>query len=188
MALLIVAVAVTLGVLMFRGFDKTRTTEKPPETQKTVPSKGDVSLKKVRYTETSEGIRKWTLVADGVEYWRDEEVSRLENIEITFYRHDSGNDVLLTARQGKFHVDDREVEVWGDVVLQTEEGMTFRSDRAFYSDQKSQISSQEKVNLEFEGMDIDAIGMRYNLETRRLKLLSEVDAEIVVSDFAENEE
>ncbi|HKL48735.1 MAG TPA: LPS export ABC transporter periplasmic protein LptC [Desulfuromonadales bacterium] len=187
MALLIVAVAVTLGVLMFRGFDTTRTTEKPPEPQ-ALPSKGDVSLKKVRYTETSEGIRKWTLVADGVEYWRDREVSRLENIEITFYRHDSGNHVLLTARQGKFHLDDREVEVWGDVMLQTEEGMTFRSDRAFYSDQESQISSQEKVHLEYEGMDIDAVGMRYNLETRRLKLLSEVDAEIVVSDFAENKE
>ncbi|MFO7982902.1 MAG: LPS export ABC transporter periplasmic protein LptC [Desulfuromonadales bacterium] len=187
MALLIVAVAVTLGVLMFRGFDATRSVEESPETE-ALPSKGDVSLKKVRYTETSEGIRKWTLVADGVEYWRDREISRLENIELTFYRDDSENDLLLTARQGRFHLDNREVEVWGDVVLKTEDGMTFRSERAFYSDQTSQISSQEKVNLTYEGMDVDAVGMRYNLETRRLNLLSEVDAEIITSEFSEDKE
>lgn len=181
------AVAATLGIVIFRGFDANRTVEKPQETSQT-PSRGDVSLKKVRYTETSEGVRQWTLVADGVEYWRESEISRLENIEITFYRQDSGNDVLLTARQGKFHLASREVEVWGDVQMQTDDGMTFRSERAFYSDSESRISSPEKVHLAYQGMDIDAVGMRYDLEEQRLRLLSQVEAVIVDAGMPEKRE
>jgi LPS export ABC transporter protein LptC len=184
MAVLIAALALALAVAIFRGFDANKTLEEEPAP----PSKVDVTLKKVRYTETSDGTKKWTLVADGVDYWRESETSRLENIKITFFRPDSGNDVLLTAHKGKFQLDSREVEVWGDVELQTDDGMTFRTERAFYSERKHQISSKDKVYLASEGISIYAIGMRYNLETRRLNLLSGVKADIVAADIAENKE
>nr|NIQ97029.1 LPS export ABC transporter periplasmic protein LptC [Desulfuromonadales bacterium]NIR33037.1 LPS export ABC transporter periplasmic protein LptC [Desulfuromonadales bacterium]NIS43056.1 LPS export ABC transporter periplasmic protein LptC [Desulfuromonadales bacterium] len=160
LAVLIVAGAVALAFSVFRGVDENRRGE--PIQEPEPPPESDVSLKKVRYTETSEGKRKWTLVADGVEYWRDSETSRLENIEITFYRRESGGDVLLTARKGKFHLDSREVELWDDVELQTGDGMTFRSERAFYSEQSRRISSPGKVHLASAGFDVDAVGMNYH--------------------------
>lgn len=180
LAVLIIAVAAALAFWISRGVDDTRTVTESPEA--TPPSRADVSLKTVRYTETSEGERKWTLVADGVQYWRDQEVSRLENIRITFYRpandSDSDNEVLLTARKGKFHLDTREVELQGDVELQTDDGMTFRSEKAFYSEKERQISSPGEVHLSSAGMEVDAVGMRYHLDNRGLSLLSDVDAEI----------
>ena len=103
MAAFIVALAIILAVVIFRGVEESKMVEEPSEPAP--QTKVDVTLQKVRYTETSEGVRKWTLVADGVEYWREKEMSRLENVEITFYRQDSDNDVILTAREGKFHLE-----------------------------------------------------------------------------------
>lgn len=174
LAAVIVALGVALAVVMLRSQSDLSQVH-----EDSLPaSKGDVALRQVRYTETSGGVKQWILIADGVEYWRDKEVSRLENIEMTFYSQDEAAETHLKSRHGRYDLDHRELELWGDVVLTTSDGLTFRTDRAFYEQSKREVSSKGRVQLSSAGSIIHAVGMRYRLDSSLLELLSDVEAEI----------
>lgn len=173
LAVIILALAVMLAVTVVKNFERGL----PQEEDAAPPAKVDIALEQVRYTETSDGNKRWTLIADRVEYDRNADISRLENVHITFFRPGEAGDVDFTANQGTFRVESKEVEAWGDVVVTTGDGMTFRTERARFNEKSRQIRSDEKVNLSGRGLAVTAIGMRYSLVSRQLELLSEVEAD-----------
>lgn len=178
LALAILTLSTVLTLVVIRNFRGGG----PEEIVEALPGNIDLSLKEIRYTETLEGRKRWTLVADAADYRRQEQVSRVENIHLTFHDRGKGGDVVLTARQGEVKTDARVVEVWGDVVVKTAPGSTLFADRMEYRDRDHLVRSAGPVRLEAEGLVLTGTGVRLDIETRRVEILDDVQARIDVAE------
>lgn len=144
------------------------------ETIATLPKDVDLVLHEIHYTETRDGIRRWTLLADSAQHMVGDGVTHIENIRMTFFDLEGHGDVLLTAREGAFYSEVGEVEVFGDVVLVSPAGYSFYTDRARFYDSEAQIRSEEPVRIVSETMELTGKGMRLSLRDHTFVLLDDI--------------
>lgn len=174
LALVILVLAGALTITVIRNFQGAL----PEEDLEALPRNIDLALKEIRYTETSDGIRRWTLVADSAAHSVSEGVSRIENVQMTFYDRQGAEDVVLSARSGSFRVDTREVEVHGDVEIKSSRGYALYTEQLNYSEADRVVRTAASVRMVSAGMELTGKGMRLNVVDHTLVLLSAVRARI----------
>ncbi len=159
--LLAAAILVFAGILIVvavRSFQGGR----PEEILEHLPRNVDVALQQIHYTETRDGVRHWTLIADSAAH------SVVEGL----------GDVVMTARSGRFDVSERVLEAAGDVVVRSPEGYAFHTETARYRDADRTIRTEAPVRIVSDTMEVKGRGMRYSLEDQTLTILSEVVAHL----------
>jgi len=178
LALIILLLAGALTVTVIHNFQGTS----PEETLQALPRNIDLSLKQISYTETSEGLRRWTLVADSAAHSMGEDETRIENIRMTFYDRQGAEDMTLTARSGSFRSDTREVEVHGDVVVKSSRGYVLYTEHLRYREADRMVLTDEPVRMVSARMELTGRGMRLSIPRHALELLSAVRARIEGTD------
>jgi LPS export ABC transporter protein LptC len=146
----------------------------PEETIVTLPNDVDLSLQEIHYTETREGLRRWTLVADSAAHTVGDGATHIENIRMTFFNLEGHGDVLLTAREGALYSEVGEVEVLGDVLVVSPAGYSFHTDRARFYDADAEIRTEEPVRIVSETMELTGKGMRLSLRDHTFVLLADI--------------
>jgi LPS export ABC transporter protein LptC len=174
LALVILVLAGALTITVVRNFQGAL----PEEDLEALPRHIDLSLKEIRYTETSDGLRRWTLVADSAAHSVSEGVSRIENIQMSFYDAQGAEDVTLVARSGSFKVDSREVEVHGDVVVKSSQGFALYTEQLTYRETDRMIRTDAPVRMVSDRMALTGNGMLLSVVDHNLVLLSAVRARI----------
>ena len=174
-AILLVVVVVVLAVVVVLNFQaKTPTTESADE-----EVAADLSLGQFEYTETRQGRKQWTIVADSAGYHKEQARTRIANPRVTFFSQESDSgDIFLSARHGEVNTETRELEVWGDVLVESAAGYTLKGERLFYDDARRLITSQAPVRILFDGFDVAGRGLRLNVTSRVLEIPREVEARI----------
>lgn len=174
LALVILVLAGALTVTVVRNFQGVS----PEEALEALPRNIDLSLKEIRYTETSDGLRRWLLVADSAAHSVGEGVTRIENIRMVFYDRSGAEDVTLTARSGSFRVDSREVEARGDVTVKSPRGFALYTEHLSYREADRVIWTADPVRMVSDRMELTGKGMRLSVVDHTLELLSAVRARI----------
>ncbi|HEY7746709.1 MAG TPA: LPS export ABC transporter periplasmic protein LptC, partial [Desulfuromonadales bacterium] len=159
LALVILVLAGALTVTVIRNFQGAS----PEEDLEALPRNIDLSLKEIRYTETSDGLRRWMLVADSAAHSVGEGVTRIENIHMTFYDRQGAEDVILTARSGTFRAESREVEVHGDVVVKSPRGFALYTEHLTYGEADRVIRTTAPVRMVSDRMELTGKGMRLSV-------------------------
>jgi len=174
LAAVILVLAGALTITVVRNFQGAL----PEEDLEALPRHIDLALKEIRYTETADGIRRWTLVADSAAHSVSQGVSRIENIQMTFYDRQGAEDVVLSARSGSFRADSREVEAHGEVVVKSSRGFALYTEQLIYREVDRVIYTAAPVRMVSAGMELTGKGMRLNVVDHTLVLLSAVRARI----------
>jgi len=174
LALVILLLAGALTVTVIHNFQGAS----PEEDLQALPRNIDLSLKQISYTETSDGLRRWTLLADSAAHSMGEKETRIENIRMTFYDRQGGEDVTLTARSGSFRTDTREVEVHGDVVVKSSRGYVLYTEHLRYREADRMVLTDDPVRMVSDRMELTGKGMRLSVPRHALVLLSAVRARI----------
>jgi LPS export ABC transporter protein LptC len=174
LALVILVLAGAMIVTVIRNFQG----PSPEEALEALPRNIDLALKEIRYTETSDGLRRWMLVADSAAHSVGEGVTRIENIHMTFYDRQGAEDIILTARSGTFRVESREVEVHGDVVVKSPRGFALYTEHLTYGEADRVIRTAAPVRMVSDRMELTGKGMRLSVAEHTLELLSAVRARI----------
>jgi LPS export ABC transporter protein LptC len=172
----ILILAGALVALVARNF----TGSLPGETTtlEALPGNVDLALKEISYTETSGGIRRWTLVADSAAHSIGEGTTRIENIRMTFYDVDGLGDLTLTANEGNLNSVSREVSVGGDVVVKSPKGYVLYTDWLHYRESDRMVRTDAPVRLVSDSMEITGAGMSLNVGDHSVVLLNDVKAHI----------
>jgi LPS export ABC transporter protein LptC len=145
----------------------------------TVVPEADLALQRIHYTETRDGVRRWTLEADSAKHDVGEGVTRLENIHVAFHPENGADgDMTMTARQGTVKIEQGELSVQGDVVVRSPEGYTVETDSLQYRETERQISTKDPVRLVSEGMEMTGNGMILNIPAQTFVLLANVEARL----------
>ncbi|BCR05491.1 hypothetical protein DESUT3_25600 [Desulfuromonas versatilis] len=148
----------------------------PEEVLDSLPSNIDLALKKINYTETRDGVRRWTLVADSAAHSVRQGVTSIENVELTFFDEKGEENGTLKANLGQINHEVGLVEVEGEVVVTNPRGDAFYTERLAYRNDENMISAVDRVRVVGKELQVTGRGMRLNVEDYTYELLAEVTA------------
>ncbi len=170
LALIILLVVVLLSLVVWRYVQ-----QKPvQETFKTLPPEIDLALDNLNYTETQDGRKRWTLVADRAEYLRSSNLVRLNPVQLTFYEAGAFGDLNLTADRGELQEDTRQVDVWGEVVVVGEGGERLQTESLRYHDQQRRLSTTAPIHYTAPRIELTGVGLQVDLDKNTLLVEKDV--------------
>jgi LPS export ABC transporter protein LptC len=141
-----------------------------------LPVQVDLSLQKVHYTETKGGQKRWDLSAERAEYNRDKDTTSLSGVSFTVMGQPSTGDVTVTADRADYHNASKDIELSGNVHGKSGKGLEFSSPRVRYVAARSLLKTSEKVTLADAGLELEGVGMEFETDTRRFRLMKAVSA------------
>jgi len=141
-----------------------------------LPLKVDVSLQRVHYTETRQGVKRWDLSADRAEYNKDADSTTLSGVRLVVSGSAPTGDLQVTADRAEYHNATRDVLLTGNVHGSSGNGMEFFSTRVTYLAAREQLVSSEPVRFKDGGLLLEGVGMEFQTQTRRLRLMKDVSA------------
>jgi LPS export ABC transporter protein LptC len=147
----------------------------PKPAVRKLPVQVDVSLQKVHYTETTHGVKRWDLSADRAEYNKQSDLTVLYGVKLMLAGGATG-EWQITAKRADYHNTTRDVTLQGDVQGQSNKGMRFSASRVKYSAARSRLETSERVRFLDAGLELEGVGMEFDTQTRRLKLMKDVTA------------
>lgn len=110
-----------------------------------------------------EGTKDWSLDADSAALLLEENKVVLKGLRYTFFSPD-GNNVLLKADSGVWKTDSNDLEVTGNVMLESNQ-YVFQTETLSYNDTKRKIISRMPVSVESAALTGKADAMEYHLDT-----------------------
>lgn len=141
-----------------------------------LPVQVDVSLQRVHYTETWEGMKRWDLSADRAEYNKQTDLTSLTGVRLLLAGDAAGGDFQLTADRADYQNGKRDVTLFGNVHGKSSKGIQFSTSRVTYVAARSQIETNERVRFTEAGLELEGVGMVFHTQTRRVKLMKDVTA------------
>jgi LPS export ABC transporter protein LptC len=175
LALTIVVASVSLVVAIILKVTRLRG---PAEVLPRLAKNVDVSLQKIHYTETKQGVKQWDLVADKVEYDKGREITSLAGIRLVVAGNGQTGDITLTADRGEFFNQSKDVQLSGNVVARSASGMEFTTSQATYRADRSMIESSARVRFTDGKLTLEGVGMELMTVTKNLRIQRDVTADI----------
>jgi LPS export ABC transporter protein LptC len=150
----------------------------PPPQRENVPVKepaiaADLQLKRVKYTETREGIKEWELEAASARYFQNENTLFFEEVKATFFGKNQDTYVLVGER-GKFNTQTKAIEVFNGVKLDSSDGYRMRTQRLQYQADKRELKTSDPVEMSGPQLQIQGTGLIVELDHQRMKILKRV--------------
>jgi LPS export ABC transporter protein LptC len=172
---IVLAGTIIVAVISTRIHRSNRSVEAPPR----LPGNVDVSLQGIHYTETRNGVKKWDLVADKVEYNKGREVARLTGVRLVVAGTDESGAIQLTADRADYDNSSKNVTLAGNVVAQSRSGLkVVAAESVTYVAAASLLKSAGRVRINDGNLTVDGVGMVFRTDTKGFKLLSDVHASI----------
>ncbi len=156
---------------------KTHRSKGPVEILRQLPKNIDISLQKIHYTHIRDGEKRWSLVAEKVEYDGVRNCSYFRNVKVDLFSKgkDEGK-MTLTADKAVYHDKTGDIEVEGNVVASNETFMRFETGHLFYQASSSIISTRDHIKFTEGNLSVEGIGMELMIKAKKVRVLSNVTA------------
>jgi LPS export ABC transporter protein LptC len=160
LAFLILLSSVVLTVVIYHHLQQ----RSPKEILSMLPENIDLAVADLHYTQNENGQRRWTLDADNAEYERDSGLAKLTTVKLLFYDAGAFGELTLTSEDGQLEQETRQVDVWGDVQIESTSGEQLFTERLHYDDQLRQLSTDEPIHLLSADADLTGVGLRVEID------------------------
>ena len=168
----IVSLTATIAVKIYLGRESAELLRK-------LPKNIDVSLQKIHYTETREGVKKWDLVAEKADYDKSREVTRLTDVRLVVAGNGSTGEITLTAPVADYHNTTKDVTLNGQVEARSVSGMEFTTSDVKYIAASSLLKTSNPVKFTDGKLTLEGVGMEFKPATKNVRVLSKVTANIL---------
>jgi len=167
----VVSVTVAIALKVHRG-------KIPAETLPRLPGTIDVSMQKIHYTETRNGLKKWDLLADQAAYDKEHEVVHLTGVRLLVAAGGKMGDITLTADRADYDSRSKNVKLVGNVEAKSVSGLKFTTTSVMYLAERSMIKTADRVMLRDGQLTVDGVGMELMTATKDLKITKDVTASV----------
>jgi LPS export ABC transporter protein LptC len=175
LAAAIILAGISLVAVIAGKFSGGRTSA-PPETG--ITTSADLALRKVTFTETKDGKRRWELLADSADYDRGAGITRLKGVRMQVAGDRNTGDIILTAKQADYNTESKDVRLSGNVLVRTQSGLEVATDAATYSNSSALVRTDMPVRIAIREMTVTGAGLELNTITRSLHILRNVEANL----------
>jgi LPS export ABC transporter protein LptC len=148
---------------------------KAKETQNP-PGDANLEIKDVSYGYTNKNNEKeWDLRADKAQYFKDQKLVKLENLEITLYRP-NGQIYKLSGKHGQLNIDTQNITIQGGVKGTMPDHTQFATESFSYDNTKRILTTNDKVFITRDTFSMEGVGMIINVKEETITLLAKVNA------------
>ena len=107
---------------------------------------GKPRVKGLTYTEVKEGVRKWTLSAEGARIDESKGSITLSKVYVEFYP-EGGGIITLKGDEGVYFQKEKIVTLQGNVFGRTHDGVTLKTDKLTYSENNQVVDTESWVTI-----------------------------------------
>jgi LPS export ABC transporter protein LptC len=136
----------------------------------------DLQVQNVTYTDVGSSGEKWEVKADSARYMRGEKIALFDRVAVKLILAD-GQTFHLTGDQGRLKTDLKDMDITGNVVILSDRGDRFTTERLRYVHAEKKIFTTDPVFMENDRLKVRGVGLTLRLDSRDLKLSSRVQAE-----------
>ncbi len=137
-----------------------------------------ISLDTIHQTATKDGQKQWSLDAEKVRYMQEKDQAILEEISVTFYPEpEKAEPIRLTADQGVLHIDTKDIDVMGNVVVENS-SYRLETENLRYEHAVRAFKTTSPVHIQGLDFSLAADGMSFDMETRRTEFTGNVKGTI----------
>ncbi len=111
-------------------------------------TKANFGMLKARFYETVQDRSHWKILSEFAELHRREDYAFLTTVAAEFTSAKSGNVVKTTSQFGRTYLTRKDVELNGNVQIQSQQGYLFRMENLTYSGRSHQFQSADLVSME----------------------------------------
>lgn len=129
-------------------------------------SEATAKLENMEYSEVEGGKIQWTLRADVARYFKEKDITEMENVHVTFYMED-GSCIEVNGDRGIIHAGIKDIELIGNVTSILPGGYRVRTDHVYYSHGKKEIYSDTPLLIFGSELQGQANQWSYDLNTRK---------------------
>lgn len=137
--------------------------------------KVDLQAKDVRYTQVGSSGIKWEITADSAFYRKKEDLALFEKVKARVVMKD-GRAFMMSGDRGRLNTLLKDMDIEGNVVVVSEGGDRFETERLTYRDALKTIETDRPVVMETRNIRISGVGMVLNLNGKKVAILSGVRA------------
>jgi LPS export ABC transporter protein LptC len=125
-------------------------------------------------TETVGGDKSWTLFAERAEVFDNKGFSKVFGVRILFYGPDGDTSSVLTSQRGRVSEGSRDLQAFGNVLLESSEGMTLETESLRWDNQNSKIWSSEFVTVKSGEKVLTGYGFESDPDLKNVQIHSQV--------------
>ena len=172
--LILVAAFATIAVIIRYFIDSSRKDKKTSSSS----IQTDVSMKTIHFTESHQNQKKWELFAQSGIYDKPKEKTSLEGVRFIVERDLKNGPVTVTAKHGEYLHSPKTVQLSGDVLAKTENGMTFETSQITYDSVKQTFRTRGKVKLTDAALTVEGVGMELMVDRQLAVVNTRVEATV----------
>lgn len=148
-----------------------------------LPEGIDLALKDIDYTHVDEGVARWRLQADQVEHQSSTKLLLVRSPHLDFFDDEGQLKGTLIADQGQISNDYQQVQMAGNVVLESDSGYKFYTDILNFDQTTELVTTDAPIRLVGDGLQLTGRGMQMNVASRELTVEADVDARLDPKHF-----
>jgi len=174
---LLAAVILTLALVaavLYRGGQRAEETQTG---LKIIDDNVDLYIRDVHFTEVGDSGNRLEINADSATFHRKENLARFDRVRMKLILPD-GKTYELTADRGQLRTDLKDVEIEGNVVILSNRGDRFTTDRLKYSDGEKKIHTEDPVTLSNQRFEMKGKGMVLLLKSEHVTIAGGIKARI----------
>ncbi len=153
----------------------------------------DYTVDGFRYSSVQGTERQWHMIATRAFLYNEEKLVHSVNIHAQFFDAE-GKITLVTGKEAKYYMNDRNVEVFGDVVTTFPDGFVIRSDYMHYFGAEHRIEVPEKFEVTGEGaagkeneyIAFSSKGLTYHMADQKALLPKDVRVTLITRQKVKN--
>ncbi len=178
-AVIISSVAVVFLVILIAVISVIRANiSNPPNLLKVFRDSVDLQIKEFVYTEVGDANAKWEVKAETAMYDKKQDVASFDKVQIKLTTSD-GNIFEMTADKGRMLIKEKNIEMKGNVIINSENGDKFFTDYLNYNDAEKKFYTDAPVTMKNDRMKITGRGLALFMNKGELHIPSMVKAKII---------
>jgi len=176
LAVAIITAVVAVAAVVYWRLPATRKTG-PATTSRVRPA--ELALREIRFTETSNGSSKWTLVAERAEYDTSRKLVSLTRARLTMLPTDNSvGELVIDSARAEYDTENRNVSLSGGVRAKSSTGMEFITEAARFTARQGVVATADPVRFSDGRLTLEGKGMDFRVETSDLRIRHNVTATI----------
>ena len=146
------------------------------------PQQAEYQIKEVHINETLDGNLRWTLNADQAEVYDQKGITVMRKVMIQVFSRD-GN-WTVTGDEGTLTNDRRDVNLTGNVVIRSSDGLEMRTATLGWDNERRALSTDDPVEISREGTTITGTGLAVHIQEETAAVRRNV--RVVITDRAKS--
>jgi LPS export ABC transporter protein LptC len=177
-----IKIAILISILLIGGIvfgtlwlnlQQRKAGEEKEEKPKVSEDGANMRMEKIRLVEDKHGRKTWELEAKSIQQYQDENIMLLQEVKVTFYGKD-GRSFVLSGNEGKVYQNSKNIELKGNVVLNSSDGYWLKTQSVVYQHQAKKATSSDPVEINGEEIRLEGKGMEVDMEAQTFKILHQV--------------